>query len=97
MLSVQAGLGAFGFLLLWACNRSKKEADLQTPLFLPVELISVLFHCGIAFTVYNLSVMMLTVAFFVCYVTSELSFISNCPLRGTKGSLNSEREDECKK
>lgn len=64
MDSVQAGLGSFGLLILWACIPSKKEADLQVPLFLPVELISVLFHCGIVFTLYNLRVKMLTLAFF---------------------------------
>lgn len=42
----QKHLGAFGLLILWACNPSKKEADLQTPLFLLLELISVLFHWG---------------------------------------------------
>lgn len=37
--SVQADLGAFGLLILWACIPSKEEAVLKILMFLPVELI----------------------------------------------------------
>lgn len=72
MHSVQAGLGAFGLLILWACIPSREEADLHTPLFLPVDFISVLFHCDIMFTLYNLNVKMLTLVLFFFWSVMSL-------------------------